>query len=149
MASLWVTVQMNKKEANESRCSGSCVDEEKIGEEREDEEHTAVPFWQWSVTFFIFLYMESPLVHLNPKALFQNAGNTRVVFEIFIQIVKRAEMELQMLLSMWESKEQSLGKSLLCHTSTTAQALVRARAALNNGRFACSGRRLRKRFFQF
>lgn len=140
---------MNKKEANESRCCDSCVDEEKIREEREDEDHTAVPFWQWSVKFFIFLYMESPLVHLNLKALLQNAGNTCMVFEIFIQIVKRAEMELQMQLSVWESKEQSLGESLLCHTSTTAQALVRGGAAPNNGRFACSGRGLRKRFFQF
>ena len=41
--------------------------------------------------------MESLSVHLNPTALFQNAVNTCMVFEIFILCVRRTEMELHTL----------------------------------------------------
>lgn len=62
------------------------------------------------------MYIESLPVYLNPKALFiLNAGKTCMASEIFIPIVRRAEMER--LLSVWESEAQPLALPRELHTS--------------------------------
>lgn len=76
--------------------------------------------------------MESLPAHLNPTDLFQNAGNTDIVFEIFIRTVKRAMMVLQMQPFMWDKEEQPLGYSrlLILHSEwTKAQTMAGVNAA--------------------